>query len=211
MYNIVFYIPGKTLWELIEPCNTRIDSIKNFIDDICPDLQYDIVPIQDPAGPTKTGKDMELIVVSNETIKGGLKINDIRNDGGLSALDIFSVDLVDCPDRSQDEEEKISSSTIRMRMLGTLIKDVDEKYDGTKPYIIGLTGGIASGKSAISKRLNNLGAAHIDCDKVAHELYKAGKPCFEAICKTFGDKVIGEDGEINRKVLGGIVFGNKVS
>lgn len=201
---------GKTLWELIEPCKKRMDSVTSFVNDVCSELNYDIVPIQDPFGPTKTGEDMELIVVSAETIRGGEKVNEIRKQGGLQSLDMFTVELVDCPDRKEDEEEKISSSTNRMRMLGLPIKEINVNYDGTKPYVIGLTGGIASGKSSICQRLLNLGAAHIDCDKVAHELYQGGKPCYTAIKETFGERVIGEDGEINRKVLGSIVFHNKV-
>lgn len=187
-----------------------MDSVKSFVNDICSELNYDIVPIEDPFGPTKTGKDMEMLVVSAETIKGGHKVNEIRTENHLMPLDIFTVELVDCPDRQEDEEEKISSSTNRMRLLGYPIKEVIMNHDINKPYIIGLTGGIASGKSSTSKRLVNLGAAHIDCDKVAHELYQAGKPCHTAIRETFGEKVIGEDGEINRKVLGSMVFRDKV-
>lgn len=203
---------GKTLWELIEPCETRLESVTDFVQDVCPSLTYSIVPIQDPFGPTQSDPTMEMIVVSAETLRGGEKVNELRQKNQLNTLDINVVDLVDCPDRQADEEAKISSSTGRMRLLGTLIRPgrCCEDGAGTGPCVIGLTGGIASGKSAIRARLAKLGAAVIDCDKVAHELYRAGRPCHRIIQEAFGDGILGEDGEINRKALGAIVFHNKV-
>ena len=55
------------------------------------------------------------------------------------------------------------------------------------PYLIGLTGGIASGKSAILKRLSNKGACTIDCDKLGHEAYKTGTLAHTKIVETFGE------------------------
>ena len=72
---------------------------------------------------------------------------------------------------------------------------------------IGLTGGIASGKSVVSQMLADRGARVVDVDKVAHETYRAGTGGFEALKSTFGPRVVGGDGEIDRRVLGGIVFG----
>ena len=80
-----------------------------------------------------------------------------------------------------------------------------------KPYIIGLTGGIASGKSSIATKLQKLGAGLINCDTVAHSLYAPGMKCFNLIIETFGPKYLTEDGQINRKLLGALVFNNKVS
>lgn len=74
------------------------------------------------------------------------------------------------------------------------------------PYVIGLIGGIASGKSVMAKRLSALGAKVIDCDKLAHELYAPGAICFDAIVKHFGHSVVGADGHIDRKILGPLVF-----
>lgn len=73
-----------------------------------------------------------------------------------------------------------------------------------------MQGGIASGKSSISKRLQELGAEIIDCDKLAHQLYAPGKSCYNLIVNEFGKKILLENGEINRKVLGSIVFSDKV-
>jgi len=72
---------------------------------------------------------------------------------------------------------------------------------------IGLTGGIASGKSVVSQMLADRGARVVDVDKVAHETYRAGTAGFEALKSTFGPRVVGSDGEIDRRVLGGVVFG----
>lgn len=71
-------------------------------------------------------------------------------------------------------------------------------------------GGIGSGKSTIAKRLHALGAHVIDCDKVAHELYEPGMTCYNLIVKAFGQEVVSENGQINRKALGTIVFQDKV-
>lgn len=79
------------------------------------------------------------------------------------------------------------------------------------PYIIGLTGGIGSGKTSISKRLENLGAGTINCDTVAHQVYKSGQTGYNAILDVFGREILGEDSEIDRKKLGNIVFNDKVS
>lgn len=74
--------------------------------------------------------------------------------------------------------------------------------------IIGLTGGIASGKSTVAKRLGELGARVIDADKLGHGAYLAGSNAFDQVVATFGNDVVGEDGEIDRRALGGKVFGN---
>ncbi len=72
--------------------------------------------------------------------------------------------------------------------------------------VIGLTGGIAAGKSTISQLLAERGAAILDADKVGHEVYKPGTEGFRRVAGAFGDRVVGTDGEIDRKALGAIVF-----
>lgn len=69
-------VSGKTLWELIEPINKRIGGVRDFLTDICPELDLTIVPITDPFGPTQHDPTIDLIVVSKETVKGGLKVNE---------------------------------------------------------------------------------------------------------------------------------------
>lgn len=69
----------KTLWELVEDLDIRISSVRNFLTDICSDLTYDVVPISDPFGPAIVDPTMEMIVVSQETLKGGQKVNERKN------------------------------------------------------------------------------------------------------------------------------------
>ncbi len=73
---------------------------------------------------------------------------------------------------------------------------------------IGLTGGIGSGKSTVSKLLATLGAAIIDADRVGHEIYLPGQPAWKQVTDTFGRDIVAEDQTIDRKKLGTIVFGS---
>jgi len=72
--------------------------------------------------------------------------------------------------------------------------------------VIGLTGGIASGKSLVSEQLAERGAAVIDADKVGHSAYLKGTETFDKVVEAFGEDVVGADGEVDRKALGGKVF-----
>ncbi|MDP7577518.1 MAG: dephospho-CoA kinase [Pseudomonadales bacterium] len=74
--------------------------------------------------------------------------------------------------------------------------------------IVCLTGGLASGKSTASMFLEDHGAVIIDADKLGHRAYDQGSQAYRSVIDTFGEEVVGEDGEIDRKVLGGKVFGN---
>lgn len=74
--------------------------------------------------------------------------------------------------------------------------------------VIGLTGGIASGKSVVSGMLAEHGALIIDADKVGHEAYRRGSGCYDAVVAAFGAGVVGADGEIDRKALGAKAFGD---
>lgn len=74
--------------------------------------------------------------------------------------------------------------------------------------VIGLTGGIGSGKSTISRRLEELGAAVVDVDKVAHGVYRRGQPSYDKLVDAFGQRIVGADREIDRRALGAAVFGS---
>ena len=74
--------------------------------------------------------------------------------------------------------------------------------------VIGLTGGIGSGKSTASRFLAELGAAVIDADKVGHELLKPNTKIWQQLAAAFGKQILTSNGEINRKKLGRLVFGN---
>ncbi|GAB3131579.1 dephospho-CoA kinase [Marisediminicola antarctica] len=73
-------------------------------------------------------------------------------------------------------------------------------------YLIGLTGGIASGKSLVSARLAERGAVVIDADLLAREVVEPGTPALEAIAGQFGASVIDGEGRLDRAALGAIVF-----
>lgn len=73
-------------------------------------------------------------------------------------------------------------------------------------YLIGLTGGIASGKSTVARRLYEHGAVHIDADQVARRVVEPGKPAYQAVVEAFGPEIVRPDGRIDRERLGGIVF-----
>ena len=75
-----------------------------------------------------------------------------------------------------------------------------------KKFIVGLTGGIASGKSAIATLFKRLGVNIIDADQVARDVVQKGTALLEKIRLTFGDEVILSDGSLNRKRLREIVF-----
>jgi len=77
-----------------------------------------------------------------------------------------------------------------------------------RPYIIGLTGNIATGKSSVMRRLEEHGALVIDADKVAHALMEPGGEAYEAVVEAFGRQILAPDGKIDRKKLGEIVFGD---
>jgi len=71
--------------------------------------------------------------------------------------------------------------------------------------VIGLTGGVGSGKSTVAEMLRELGATVIDADQAAHEVYAPGTPGFEAVVAEFGPDFV-RDGAIDRQKLGALVF-----
>ena len=77
------------------------------------------------------------------------------------------------------------------------------------PLVIGVTGSIATGKSSLCTYLvEHYGAVHADGDRVVHRMYDPGRPAFDRIVAAFGEGVVGADGMIDRRVLGGMVFGD---
>jgi dephospho-CoA kinase len=72
--------------------------------------------------------------------------------------------------------------------------------------LIGLTGGIASGKSTVARLLVSKGAQLIDADELAREVVEPDRPAHQEIIKRFGEGVLGEDRSIDRNALGDIVF-----
>lgn len=75
--------------------------------------------------------------------------------------------------------------------------------------VIGLTGGIASGKSTVSAYLRELGLAVIDADALVHDLQRKGGPLYQVLVDWLGQDILQEDGQLDRKALGALLFGSK--
>ena len=75
--------------------------------------------------------------------------------------------------------------------------------------LVGLTGGIATGKSTVAKMFKRCGAIVIDADKLAREVVEPGKPALGAIVRTFGESILRPDRSLDRHALGAIVFRNR--
>ena len=73
-------------------------------------------------------------------------------------------------------------------------------------FVIGLTGGIGTGKSQVARMLKALGAVIVDADQVGHEAYTPNSEPWQAVIDAFGKDIVQPSGEIDRRKLGGIVF-----
>lgn len=74
------------------------------------------------------------------------------------------------------------------------------------PAVLGLTGGIASGKSTVAEIFAELGAAVIDADELARDVVEPGEPALDEIRQRFGDEVLTPEGELDRAAMGAIAF-----
>ena len=74
--------------------------------------------------------------------------------------------------------------------------------------IIGITGGIASGKSTVTEFLRQKGFQVVDADAVVHQLQKPGGRLYQVLVEHFGEKILLENGELNRPLLASLIFSN---
>ncbi len=84
------------------------------------------------------------------------------------------------------------------------------KVKDKKPYLIGITGGIGSGKSEVSKYLISLGYPLIDADVVSREVVEPGEIGLSKIVELFGESLLNQDQSLNRGKLGEIIFNNEI-
>src|ERR1700760_183315 len=75
---------------------------------------------------------------------------------------------------------------------------------------VGLTGGVASGKSTVGQMLVNRGAHYLSADELAHQLYAPGAVAYEAVVRTFGNGILNKDGMIDRKKLADLAFPDRI-
>lgn len=203
-------LKSKLLPELLQPYAERVAHLSEFLVDIKPSLTFDIIPLLDPYGPAGSDPSLEFLVVSEETYRGGMAVNRFRLENGLEELALYQIQLLKDPSHKENEEDKVSSSSFRQRMLGNLLRPPYKRPElPAHLYVIGLTGISGSGKSSIAQRLKGLGAFVIDSDHLGHRAYAPGGPAYQPVVEAFGTDILHKDGIINRKVLGSRVFGNK--
>ena len=214
----------KPLRPMIEPLEQRAAAVAAFVRSVRPGIECECRPLTDPMGPAATDPRLGALAASEETASGGAACNDARASRGLRPLDVVVVGLLGGDDDSTGgsggggggssaEEAKLSSSALRAAELGHFLpRSTSEEWVRRRPagapYVVGLTGGIAAGKSTAAAALRAMGVETIDADKLAHELYVAGGRAVAPLRAAFGDGVVARDGSIDRKALGAEVFGD---
>jgi len=206
----------KLLRELILPFDRRLAQLNEFLISVQSHLKPDIVPIEEPFGPSITDGSLDVMILSDE-VKGAIeKVNQLRQQAKLPPLSSHVINggemLSDDKASTFSPTDTVSSSAGRTALLGELVKPVTRAYDSTKPYVIGITGMLASGKSSVCKRLEAMGAFRLDADKLGHLAYVPATaehdegPAYRQVIAHFGDDIVNEDGFIDRKKLGTKVF-----
>lgn len=149
---------------------------------------YDIVPIQDAFGPTKSEPNLQTIVVSRETFRGGEAVNTLRLENGLCRLNVQCIELVELAERDIDVKEvKISSSNQRMDMLGQRLREPSAAdlmvLPALRPYVVAIAGGAFVDVAVIVDQLKSLGAAVVDCDQLRDGAAATTEDCRAAILR----------------------------
>lgn len=97
----------------------------------------------------------------------------------------------------------MSSSVVRNR-----VRTVTEAADQHRPLLVGLTGGIGSGKTTVARMLAGKGAVVVDADALARQVLEPGQPALEEVRQVFGPEVLQHDGSLDRRALARLVFAN---
>lgn len=219
--------------EFVQDVAVRCAAVESFLLAVRPGICIETHVISDPEGPASVDGELEAIVVSDETIRGADAINASRAAAlpPLSKLDVFSISLLQPaspllpasnPNQARAEaSSKVSSTHLRMDSFSAFLSDKRscdvfgpriQPGDWARvshcaaPYIIGLTGGIACGKSTLRAEMQRLGAAVVDCDALGHAAYEVGSATLSRIIQEFGDGVGSIHAGVDRKALAAIVF-----
>ncbi|XP_065176371.1 bifunctional coenzyme A synthase-like [Sycon ciliatum] len=223
----------KTLGDIIQPFEYRKSFLEQFLGRIRGNLEINIEKIEDAAGPAGVDGTLQLLVATPEVASGVDFINKIRKEKDLSPLKLHVADLAMVTEHdklSSTDLRRLDLGRLQptYQLQPTVqsvrrnpwmrrwerVQSLDEssrceavKRERTRSYVIGLTGGIAAGKSNIAQRLEELGARVVYADQMAHQAYAPGTELFDDIVKEFGPEIVHADGSINRAALGKIVFG----
>lgn len=106
---------NKKYKEFLEPFETRKKNVAAFLKQKNPNIVVEIVELLDVAGPTGERAELQALIVSEETISGGGKINEIRKRKGFPLLDIGIIPCIEA--REGEFQNKISSSAIRKQLV----------------------------------------------------------------------------------------------
>ncbi|PRD32941.1 UNVERIFIED_CONTAM: Coasy [Trichonephila clavipes] len=199
----------KILWELIQPIEKRIEVVTDFLCEIDPSLQYEVVPITDIYGPTITNPDIDCLVVTTETKIGGEKVNIERKKKGMSETQLHVINVIEDKNHSPDEEEKLSSSTKRMHLLGSPLKMSKPSFKHNQPYCIIFQGYPLFGKSFIASRFQASGIPVLCCDEILYAILKKDSNLKKEILKKFPKECCCDDGTIDYEKLLLVCLRNK--
>eukprot|EP01119_Soliformovum_irregulare_P023234 TRINITY_DN8095_c0_g1_i2.p1 TRINITY_DN8095_c0_g1~~TRINITY_DN8095_c0_g1_i2.p1 ORF type:complete len:184 (-),score=42.71 TRINITY_DN8095_c0_g1_i2:103-624(-) len=108
-------LKNKKYAEIIQPFPKRKENILQFLKGYKDSVNYRVVELSEPMGPTASEGDVEALVVSEETFKSGQDINKYRQDHGLKPMDLIQIDTI--PNRSDlnPEDWKLSSTSLRKK------------------------------------------------------------------------------------------------
>uniref|UniRef100_A0A183SYE9 CTP_transf_like domain-containing protein n=1 Tax=Schistocephalus solidus TaxID=70667 RepID=A0A183SYE9_SCHSO len=228
----------KVLAPLIQAYDERCQVVADFLRDINCTTKAPVTfaRLTDHFGPPISDPDFTCIIASPESLSVSClrirltwscqKINQLRSEKDFPPLHIEEIQFtkgevwgsaegLHCP--SDWPEEKISSSTYRLQLLGRLLRSPRPQaasgHDSRRrPYVIGLAGPAGSGKSSICRHLSDFGGERLSllpADQIAHGIYEPGTRAYHALIENFAPDVIicsEPPHRIDRKKLGGIVF-----
>ncbi|XP_063705461.1 uncharacterized protein LOC134834652 [Culicoides brevitarsis] len=189
---------GKILPEIVLPVARRIKDVLKFLNFVKNSIKYEVVPISDPFGPTASDPDMDMIVVSEETYRGGQKVNELRAEKGLRQLQIHKIPLVDHSKEAVTgtelnvNEAKVSSSRGRYDLLGKFIKSkrkiTENCFKGI--YLVGIVG-----NNELCEALRNRNQVVIESDSIKM-LQKSSGRLFVSIGNQMDHEIIEKCHEI---------------